>query len=205
MRYLCLWKDAAPNLGELTSHLAPCVHDASNPFADWYFGDAETAAEIIPEWMERPSSELYLGRGIVAMLQEEPVGVLIGMSGAELAACRMADFAVFCEEIGSGPEADQVIEQVVSVSRELFPPVQEDAFYISRVGVVSKNRGGGFGRRLVEHAIQTKRSEGFEQFRLDVSVDNSAAIRVYESLGLEKTSRSRSTVAPLEYVAMLLG
>lgn len=97
MRYLCLWKDAAPNLGELTSHLAPCVHDASNPFADWYFGDVETAAEIIPEWMERPSSELYLGRGIVMIDdQEEPVGVLIGMKGADVAACRMADFGAFC-------------------------------------------------------------------------------------------------------------
>lgn len=202
MSFQHLWEEAAPPLDRFVSPLAPSVHDASNPFADWYFGDPEIAAELIEEWMGRPSSELYLGRGIVMMAGDEPVGVLIGMSGAELSACRNSDFGAFCEEIGTGEEADEVIEQVVTVSRELFPPVDPNAFYISRVAVVAEHRGRGFGRRLVEHTMETKRREGFEHFRLDVSAENAGAIHVYESLGLKKMSHSESTIAPLEYLAM---
>ena len=205
MQFLCLWEDGAPDPSEFANKLRPCIHDASNPFADWYFGDAETADEIIGEWMERPSSELFLGRGVVMTDdQREPMGVVIGMSGKELAACRMADFVAFCEEVGSGAEADEVIQQVVTVCRELFPPVEEDVFYIGRVGIASSKRGQGLGRRLVEHTVEVKRRAGFERFRLDVSSDNAAAVRLYESLGLKTISRSKSTIAPIEYCAMLL-
>ena len=205
MRFVHLWEDEAPASSEFVEKLRPCIHDAGNPFADWYFGDEQIADEIIGEWMKRSSSEVYLGRGIVLIDdQEEPAGVLIGMRGAEVVACRMADFAAFCEEIGSGSGADEAIEQVVTVSRELFPPVEEDAFYISRIAITSGKRGRGLGRRLVQHAIEVKRREGFKRFRLDVSGDSAAAIRVYESLGLEMKSRSPSTLAPLEYCAMLL-
>lgn len=55
----------------------------------------------------------------------------------------------------------------------------------------------------MEHAIEVKQGEGFKRVRLDVSSDNTAAIRVYESLGLQMTSRSASAIAPLEYCAML--
>lgn len=202
MSFHHLWEDGGPSFELLVSKLAPSVHAASNPFADWYFGDRDVAAELIEEWMVRPSSEVYLGRGIVMMAEQEPVGVLIGMSGAQLSACRNADFGAFCEEIGSGEEVDEIVEQVVTVSRELFPPVEPDTFYISRVAVVSQHRGRGFGRRLVEHTMEAKRRDGFDKFRLDVSAENAGAIHVYESLGLKRASRSQSTIAPLEYFGM---
>ncbi|MDH3201713.1 MAG: GNAT family N-acetyltransferase [Myxococcales bacterium] len=205
MRFLHLWEDGAPNSSEFAERLRSWIHDASNPFADWYFGDREAAGEIIGEWMERPSSELYLGRAIVMMDdQEEPVGVLLGMSGAEVAACRMTDFTAFCEEIGSETEADEVVDQVVTASRELFPPIEEDAFYISRIAIDPEKRGRGLGRQLVQHTIDLKRRQGFERVRLDVSADNADAIRAYESLGFKVMSQSQSTIAPLEYCAMLL-
>ena len=205
MRFLNVWEDEATVSSELVEKVRPWVHDASNPFADWYFGDAEIAAEIIGEWMERPSSEFYIGRGIVMFDDDgEPRGILIGMSGAEVAKCRMADFTAFCEEIGDEPGADEVIDQVVTASRELFPPIRDDAFYISRIAVDRNARGRGLGRQLVRYTIELKRKEGFPRVRLDVSADNVGAIRVYNSLGLETISRAQSKTAPLEYCAMAL-
>ena len=205
MRFLNLQEDEALVSRDLVEKARPWVHDASNPFADWYFGDAEIASEIIGEWMERPSSEFYIGRGIVMFDDDgEPRGILIGMSGAEAAKCRMADFTAFCEEIGDEPGADEVIDQVVTASRELFPPIRDDAFYISRIAVDRNARGRGLGRQLVRHTIELKRKEGFPRVRLDVSADNVGAIRVYNSLGLETISRGQSKTAPLEYCAMAL-
>ena len=67
LRYRHLWteSDLGPRLEALVPGLAPWIHAASNPFADWYFGDAEVAGEIIQGWMSRPSSEMFLGRAFL--------------------------------------------------------------------------------------------------------------------------------------------
>jgi ribosomal protein S18 acetylase RimI-like enzyme len=184
--------------------LAPWVHQASNPFADWYYGDAEVALEVITEWMARPSSELHLGRAILLSDEgkSDPIGCLIGMGGEALAACRAADFVAFCEELGSGAEAEAVIEEVLPVARRLFPPVAHDAFYISRVVVDPSRRGAGLGRALVERTIEARRAQGFKRFRLDVSADNEPALRAYRALGFQVVATAESPAHALRYHAM---
>ena len=206
MRFVHFWDEQSPQLERFAAALSDCVHESSNPYADWYFGDADVAAAIISEWMFRPTSEYYLGRSVV-MLDDDgaAVGALIGMHGRQLAQCRMADFAAFCDELGSGKEADAVVEQVLAVSRDLFPAVDDDAFYISRVAVERSRRGRGLGRELVAHAIETQRRHGHQRFALDVSRGNAAAIRTYEALGMKITRTSRAQGAPLEYCAMAMG
>src|SRR5690606_30501440 len=132
------------------------VHQASNPFADWYYGDAETAREVITERMGRPSSELHIGRAILLTRdgEAEPRGGIIGMPGEVIAECRAADFLAFYEELGGGPEADEVIGEVLPVARQLFPPVAHDAFYISRVVIDPARRSAGLGRALMEKSLE---------------------------------------------------
>jgi ribosomal protein S18 acetylase RimI-like enzyme len=211
-RYRHLWTqgDLEPQLETLVPQLAPWIHAASNPFADWYFGGAEVAGEIIQEWMARPSSEMFLGRafllhdGDAAGSAAPPAGCLIGVSGAELTALRAADFAAFCQDLGTGPEAERVIEDVVAAARELFPPVGADQYLVSRVAVDPRRRGQGLGRALVAHAVETKRTEGFRRFRLDVAADNASAIRAYQAVGFAITSTSRHAPSGLAYCAMTL-
>jgi ribosomal protein S18 acetylase RimI-like enzyme len=206
VRFVHLWDEQSPQLERFAAALSDCVHESSNPYADWYFGEAETAAAIISEWILRPTSEYYLGRSLVMLDDEDrPVGTVIGMSGRQLSQCRMADFAAFCDELGTGEEADEVVEQVLAVSRDLFPAIDDDAFYISRVAIERSRRGLGLGRLLVAHAIEAKRREGCQRFALDVSRDNAVAIRTYEALGLRITRTSRAQRAPLEYCAMAMG
>jgi ribosomal protein S18 acetylase RimI-like enzyme len=176
---------------------------ASRPFADWYFGEPDVAADIVEEWMRRPSSELYAGRAILAEDEQgEVVGCVLALRADELAKCRAADFSAFCAELGGAPEADEVIAEVVAVSHELFPPVDPHDVYVSRVGVDPRRRGQGIGRALVEHAITAHAGQGLDSCRLDVSADNSAAIRAYEAAGLQIVATSHSATAGLTYHAM---
>jgi ribosomal protein S18 acetylase RimI-like enzyme len=207
MPHCQLRSDDIPRSHTLLTTLAPWVYEASNPFADWYFGDPGVAAELIAEWGERPDSEYYLGRALLLEDDESgaAAGCLIGMSGAELARSRRADFAAFCREIGSGPEADAIIDEVVAASQVLFPSVPDDAFYISRVVVDPRRRGQGLGRQLVQGTIWQRRAEGFRRFRLDVSADNGAAIRAYQAIGMQVVRTSHCEAADLTYHAMELG
>jgi ribosomal protein S18 acetylase RimI-like enzyme len=190
----------------LVDTLAPWVIAASRPFADWYFGQPDVAAEIVTEWMARPTSELYVGRAIVYDDEQGwPGGCIIALPGHEVAAARAADFGEFCAEIASEPEADEVIAEVVTVSRELFPPIEPDDLYVSRVGVDEAQRGKGVGRALVEAAIEEFRERGIRGCRLDVSADNRAAIRAYEAAGLAVVSTSHSPISGLTYCAMRAG
>lgn len=198
-----LWLEPEAAALQLVDVLAPWVVDASRPFADWYFGAPDVAAEIIEEWMSRPTSELYIGRSIVAEGTDGDVaGCIIALPGADLAHCRRADFAAFCRDLGSSPEADEVIEEVVTASAELFPAVPDDELYISRVAVDPARRGHGVGRMLVRHALETFGDRGSRACRLDVSADNRAAIRAYEAAGLEILATSHSPTAGMTYCAM---
>ena len=207
MRYRHLWTEGDAARMQLIPALAPWVYSASRPFADWYFGDPDVAAEILHEWMSRPTAEVFVGPGHRddgardrvrdGRLPDRP------FSGADLAKARAADFAAFCHELGSGTEAEEVIAQVVPASRELFPPVGDDELYISRVAVDPSRRGQGLGRKLVAHTMETFRAQGFRKFRLDVSADNRAAIRAYQAAGLRVVSTSHSPTAGLTYCAMV--
>jgi ribosomal protein S18 acetylase RimI-like enzyme len=185
--------------------LRPWIHEASNPYADWYFGDEEAADAFIGSWLVRPSSELYLGRAMM-MFDElrRPIGCVIGMPGSQLARCRTADFAELCESLQSHPDADEIVAQTIEVSRELFPEVDDDEFYISRVAVSPDRRRSGLGRSMLGHAIESQRARGATRFRVDVSADNAAAIRLYESLGMRVTASARNADAELEYWSMTL-
>ena len=206
MGFRHLWTEDEAARRALIPTLAPWIHEASCPFADWYFATPELAVEILREWMQRPTAEVFVGRAIVMMEPEmgEAVGCLIALSGADLAASRSADFLAFCRELGTGPDVDDVLSELVPASRELFPDVGDDELYISRVAIDPARRGKGLGRELVAHALETFRARGFRRFRLDVSAGNPAAIRSYEAVGLRVIGSQNSPAAGLTYCTMVL-
>src|SRR3954463_1102713 len=68
----------------------PWVHAASQPYIDWLLGGHSPTLRILDQWMRRPSSEVFVGRAVIAE-QAGMVGGFIALSGAELAHCRMQD------------------------------------------------------------------------------------------------------------------
>lgn len=200
-----LSKEPSALLPALISTLAPWAYDASNPFADWYFGDPDAAAEILTEWMARPDSELYLGRAVLLSdAAGTPEGAIIWIPGAQLSVCRAADFAAFLGDLGGGPEAEAIALEVTAGARVLFPAVEPGDAYISRVAVDRARRGQGVGKRLLQATLATLRDEGFSRVRLDVSDDNAAAIALYESAGFATQSTSPHDESGLCYRAMVL-
>ena len=55
--------------------------------------------------------------------------------------------------------------------------------YITLVLVAPADRGTGLGRSLVSDALDACRGRGFTACRLEVRVDNTAALALYQSLG----------------------
>jgi putative acetyltransferase len=55
--------------------------------------------------------------------------------------------------------------------------------YLGGVAVDPEQRGKGIGRAMLERAIAICRERGFARIELTVSVENQAAIRLYEHLG----------------------
>ncbi len=200
-----LWKEPKADIGALIPTLAPWVVDASNPFADWYFGDPDVAAEILTEWMARPDSELYLGRALLLSdAVGKPEGVIVWVRGAQLSGCRAADFFAFLGDLGGGPEVDAIARQVTASAQALFPAVEAGDAYISRVAVDGARRGQGVGKRLLQAMLVALRDEGFSRVRLDVSDDNAVAISLYESAGFVTQSTSPQNETGLCYRAMVL-
>jgi ribosomal protein S18 acetylase RimI-like enzyme len=203
VRFRFLWDEPELDLTGLAAAFAPLVNEASQPFADWYFGDADVAAEVMAEWMLRPSSELFIGRAIVVGAGEDDMaGLLLAMTGAELTRARAADFSAYCDDLGSGPEADAVLQEILPVSQQLFPAVGPQELYISRVAVRPEQRGRGLGRTLVRRAIDHFRGLGTRRFRLDVATSNAQAIRAYQGAGMSIWKVSSSSSSGLSYVAM---
>jgi len=58
---------------------------------------------------------------------------------------------------------------------------------VQNVGVVPGHRGLGLGRCLVERAAAGFRMHGLRRISLEVTVDNSRAVRLYQRLGFRRT------------------
>ncbi len=62
-------------------------------------------------------------------------------------------------------------------------PGFDDGLEVEQVYVLASHHGRGLGGRLLEHAVQTARSEGFAYIWLGVWERNHRALAVYEHLG----------------------
>lgn len=60
---------------------------------------------------------------------------------------------------------------------------------IDSVEVKEKFRGKGYGKMLLEEAIDTAKEEGVDSIELQVNADNEVAKRLYLKVGFEKTAK----------------
>lgn len=57
------------------------------------------------------------------------------------------------------------------------------------LAVAPEHRGKGFGRALLMRCVEALRAEGARDLTLEVGVENTSAIALYESLGFHKVRR----------------
>ena len=190
-----------PRRERLVPEILPWLREAGNPYFDWIFGGETEANAILGDWVGRPSSEVSLHRIRVLLEGDRVAGGIISLSPTELTACRKADMMALLQQADRLGGRAALFERLRAV-RNLFPPLGEDVFYLSKLWVSPHFRGRGYGRRLFEAQLDHGRSAGFRCFRLDVASDNSPAIALYASAGFETRTRSVSADGSIEYLAM---
>jgi ribosomal protein S18 acetylase RimI-like enzyme len=175
------------------------LRDAGNPYCDWFFGGAVPARTALARSLGRPSSELAADRVTILLGFAGVAGLYVAAGGAELASCRRADTLAAMLDAG---ERRAALARRVDEARELFVPVPDDDFHISRIAVAPGLRGRGFGRLLLAECLEAGRSGGFTRFSLDVSAGNASALRLYRAAGFEV--EAAGSAAGMRYLRMAL-
>ncbi len=177
------------------------IHAAGNPFYDWFFGGHEAAREVLGKWVVRPSSEISFTRVKLLFEEDRPVGGFLGLSGAELVACRKADMLGLLQNVKKG-SID--LSERFAAARALFPRVAPDVYYLSKIWINPDFRGEGRGKELLAAYLEEGRSRGLTTFQLEVSADNDSAIQLYRSCGFEVAQTACFVQGNLEYLSMRL-
>lgn len=190
----------APNRYDLVPQSLPWILEAGNPYYDWLFGDAQLTMRILDAWMRRASSEVSILRVRILMCDAEVAGGFIALDGLELKRARRADAVALITAV-SGADRAGLIRRLTSAT-DLFSPVDDDEYYLSKMGLHSRFRGKGYGRELLDRYINEGNARGYVRYRLDVHADNIAAIRRYQGFGFQIADRARTRDGSLEYYSM---
>ena len=120
------------------------------------------------------------------MLADDPLGATRERPGDQRYAAAFADIDADPAQLLLVAELDG---EVVGTLQLTFIPglsrLGASRALIEAVRVRSDQRGTGFGRRLVEWAIEHAKSRGCALVQLTTDVSRSGALRFYESLGFE--------------------
>jgi ribosomal protein S18 acetylase RimI-like enzyme len=180
----------------------PWVHEAGNPYYDWFFGGRAEASSALIEWMVRPSSEVFIGRAVLLVEGERATGGFIALDGARLRDCRRADAVAAVE--AAGYQGRRALMERMRSARGLFPPVPDDVLYLSKLGVAAAARRAGRGAHLVRAYIAAGGMLGFRRFCLDVHARNVSAIHLYQAAGFQVRSTAVSGEGDMTYLRMTL-
>jgi ribosomal protein S18 acetylase RimI-like enzyme len=193
---------SSPNPEDLVRYALPWVIEAGNPYYSSLFGTADLTA-ILGSWMRRPSSEISILRTQFLLCEREPAGGLIALSGDELRKARKAD-SIALLKIVPADERKSLAARIANLS-DLFMPVADNEYYLSKLGLQLPFRGKNLGRLLIDHYLEQGTLRGFRQFRLDVQMNNGVAIRRYESAGFAICHQAESKDGTLKYFSMKYG
>ena len=187
---------------KLTATVVSLIHEAGQPYFDWFFRGPEAARAVLDDWLARPSSEVSASRvSLVHARGAPPAGLFIGLNGADLQACRKSDLLTVLGQTRSSAERKTLVERI-SQTNDLFAPVDVHDYYLSKMAVVRECRGSGVARRVLDEFLDEGTAQGYRRFSLDVAADNAPAIRVYASAGFRvQETRER---AGMRYLRMTL-
>lgn len=184
----------------LVPYSLPWILEAGNPYYGWLFGDAQLTRRVLDAWTRRASSEVSILRVQILMCDAEVAGGFIALDGLELKRARKADTVALLTAVSEADRA-ALIRRLASAT-DLFSPVADDEYYLSKMGLHSRFRGKGYGRELLDRYTNGGKSRGYTRYRLDVHAGNEAAIRLYQGFGFEIADSARTGDGTLEYYSM---
>jgi ribosomal protein S18 acetylase RimI-like enzyme len=147
------------------------------------YGADDAALRELHSAVRQPNSEFSAQRTTLALVDGTPVGMAIAIPGEELARCRLNDTLQLIR--GCPAERRQALRELLSAHGSALLPVAKEDYYLRALAVDPAHQGHGFGRQLLDQVIAAGAQKGFRAYRLDVSEDNAAALRLYKSRGFQ--------------------
>jgi len=191
-----------PGSEGLTSEILTGIHEAGIPYYDWFFGGHDLARTILGKWMSRTSSEVSLSKVKLLFEDDEHVGGSISLTGTELLNCRKSDMLALMKDMV--PDHGLDLSERFAAARALFPRVDSEAYYLSKIWVTPDYRGKGQSREILQEFLASGQAKGFHSFQVDVFAENQPAIRLYQSFGFHVTHTFSFEKASLKYLSMKL-
>jgi len=159
------------------------IVDAEEPFASWFYQGRLAAEVAVEERLRRTSSELWIG-GITQMLcGDQHVGGFVAMRGNMLRKCGALDILNYVQRLPSNHRV-RAIEQIRR-SFAPFPPVEDDVFFLSRLGMDPSFRGRGLSLHLVERFKADAMRARASCCQLNVFAENLPAVGLYHKAGFQ--------------------
>jgi GNAT superfamily N-acetyltransferase len=189
------------DLDGLAHSAVPWLIDSGEPYFRRLFADYIT--EEVLNWSLRPNSELYLG-GARLLLDRSCacIGGHISMKGSLVASRRRADAVSYLWEHREGDEGERR-RRFLDDTAGFFGVVPQDAFYLSKIGLLREHRRAGRGRMLLEDVTRLAREAGCSGVFLHVAADSTAR-DFYKRSGFEEVTEHINVPHSLNYISMSL-
>ncbi len=178
------------------------IYEAGLPFYDYLLGNSENAYSCLEQMVRKESSEVFIRNVTVLVEDNEVVGGLLALDSSKLKECRISDSEILFNFFKYESE-DQLLNKL-TVAQELFKHLPISEYYLSKITVAQNHRRKGYGRELFQRYLDKGKELGYSRFSLEVSGTNTSAKNLYKSFGFQIQSRSKSSVANMEYCYMLL-
>lgn len=142
-----------------------------------HYDETHPLASIFAELAAREVSQYSYRNALVAEVDGETVGAIIGYDGARLEELRKPLYELMIEKFGS------------------VCPVEDETsageFYLDSIAVLPQWRGRGVGGALLSAARDRAFAAGHERVELIVDFANPRAEALYNSLGFERVNATK--------------
>lgn len=136
----------------------------------------EDYLEVLEQIASSEKTQYSFQNSLIAEVDDEIVGAIVGYAGARLLELRSGTF--------------DVIKSYTSIIPNMEPETSEGEFYLDSIAVFREFRGCGIGRNLIFALCKKALAEGHEKLGLLVDFDNPAAENLYTSIGFVRKNQT---------------
>lgn len=163
-------------------------YEASAAYNGFVYRDRDEADAIRKLLFDRNVAEFTPAFSRIALLEGRLAGMISFLPGRDLSTCRLrCAYALARHPAFVNNEALHGRMELAAAT--LIGPSADD-FYLSRIAVSRWAAGRGCGRQLLQFVQDRAIEAGADRIVLEVSVDNLAAIGLYEGAGFVEFDRA---------------
>ena len=194
------WGHKTPRVEAKIQDIIPWIHEGGRPFFDVFLAGADPQ-RTLRRWLMRRSSEFSLHRTRLLLFDGRIAGGYITLAGRDLPAARQADLLDLAREIQDHTYGD--LRERMDDLRDLFAPVEDNDFFLSRLGVLPSFQGRGLDQHLLDDCLRRARQGSFRRVRVDVPEGHHPLRDLLRSYGFRAVYRGKSPLTNLRYLAMV--